>query len=286
MIISVRVVLLVTLLGLTLVDRRDLAAMVVVPARAGCPCRLLPPGRRRPVARPAGRRGRCRLPADARVDPLPEAAAALPDRTGAGRGADGGFATAVTASGLATSSCCWAACSASRDPDLASYLAVREPLDADHAGGRAARRLGRSACSSSGPGAGERGLRVGVPPDLPAADGLPAALRRSRPGHPRAADCSRTCSARCRSTGAASMYGRPAAGSPRSPPSAPTGWTGTSSNPLFDEAWASSAPVRQNRPLSPAGLSGCSAAVPLQIGLRTFGLVAVERGERRSTRPS
>jgi signal transduction histidine kinase len=49
------------------------------------------------------------------------------------------------------------------------------------------------------------------------------------------------------------------------------------SNPLFDEAWASSAPGRQSHPLSPAALSGCAAAVPLQIGLRTFGLVAMER---------
>jgi signal transduction histidine kinase len=48
-------------------------------------------------------------------------------------------------------------------------------------------------------------------------------------------------------------------------------------NPLFDEAWASSSPVRQTQPLSPAALSGSAAAVPLQIGLRTFGLVAIER---------
>ena len=50
-------------------------------------------------------------------------------------------------------------------------------------------------------------------------------------------------------------------------------------NPLFDEAWASSSPVRQSQPLSPAALSGSAAAVPLQIGLRTFGLVAIEREE-------
>ena len=48
------------------------------------------------------------------------------------------------------------------------------------------------------------------------------------------------------------------------------------SNPLFDEAWASSSPVRQAHPLT-AGGSGSAAAVPLQIGLRTFGLVAIER---------
>jgi signal transduction histidine kinase len=48
-------------------------------------------------------------------------------------------------------------------------------------------------------------------------------------------------------------------------------------NPLFDEAWASSSPVRQTRPLTPTALSGSAAAVPLQIGLRTFGLVAIER---------
>jgi signal transduction histidine kinase len=50
-------------------------------------------------------------------------------------------------------------------------------------------------------------------------------------------------------------------------------------NGLFDEAWASSSPVRQSRPLSPAALSGHAAAVPLQIGLRMFGLVAMERQE-------
>jgi signal transduction histidine kinase len=49
-------------------------------------------------------------------------------------------------------------------------------------------------------------------------------------------------------------------------------------NPLFDEAWASSSPVRQSQPLSPEGV-GCAAAIPLQIGLRTFGLVAIERLE-------
>src|SRR4051794_31163891 len=48
------------------------------------------------------------------------------------------------------------------------------------------------------------------------------------------------------------------------------------SGPLFDEAWASSVPVRQSMPLSSGG-TGFSAAIPLQIGLRTFGLVAVER---------
>jgi signal transduction histidine kinase len=49
-------------------------------------------------------------------------------------------------------------------------------------------------------------------------------------------------------------------------------------NPLFDEAWASSVPTRQSTPLS-AGQTGSSAAIPLQIGLRTFGLVAIERAE-------
>jgi signal transduction histidine kinase len=46
-------------------------------------------------------------------------------------------------------------------------------------------------------------------------------------------------------------------------------------SPLFDDAWASSVPVRQRHPLTTGG-SGTSAVIPLQIGLRTFGLVAIE----------
>jgi signal transduction histidine kinase len=49
-------------------------------------------------------------------------------------------------------------------------------------------------------------------------------------------------------------------------------------HPLFDEAWASSAPVRQSPGLS-AGRQGHAAVLPLRVGLRTFGLVAVERGQ-------
>jgi signal transduction histidine kinase len=47
-------------------------------------------------------------------------------------------------------------------------------------------------------------------------------------------------------------------------------------HPLFDEAWATSAPVRQGVPLSENG-AGYAAVLPLRLGLRTFGLVAVER---------
>ncbi len=50
------------------------------------------------------------------------------------------------------------------------------------------------------------------------------------------------------------------------------------SSSLFDEAWASSVPARQSSPLSP-GTAGASAVIPLQIGLRTFGLVAIERAQ-------
>ena len=50
--------------------------------------------------------------------------------------------------------------------------------------------------------------------------------------------------------------------------------------PLFDEAWAASSPVRHDSPLT-AHTTGFSAVIPLQIGLRTFGLVAMER-----TRPA
>ncbi len=51
-----------------------------------------------------------------------------------------------------------------------------------------------------------------------------------------------------------------------------------SDGPLFDEAWASAVPVRHDKALT-AGRQGFSAAVPLRIGLRTFGLVAMERSE-------
>jgi signal transduction histidine kinase len=47
-------------------------------------------------------------------------------------------------------------------------------------------------------------------------------------------------------------------------------------NPLFDEAWASSTVMRSSQPLSPRTI-GYSAVLPLRIGLRTFGLIALER---------
>jgi signal transduction histidine kinase len=49
-------------------------------------------------------------------------------------------------------------------------------------------------------------------------------------------------------------------------------------HPLFDEAWAASAPVRQGVPFSESR-AGYAAVLPLRLGLRTFGLVAVERAE-------
>jgi len=48
--------------------------------------------------------------------------------------------------------------------------------------------------------------------------------------------------------------------------------------PMFDEAWASSATVQHATALTP-GTTGFSALIPLQIGLRTFGLVAMERSQ-------
>jgi len=48
--------------------------------------------------------------------------------------------------------------------------------------------------------------------------------------------------------------------------------------PLFDEAWAASALVRRDSALTEGDI-GFSAVIPLQIGLRTFGLVAMERTE-------
>ena len=47
---------------------------------------------------------------------------------------------------------------------------------------------------------------------------------------------------------------------------------------LFDEAWATSSPMRASQALSP-GTTGWSAVLPLRIGLRTFGLVALERSD-------
>jgi len=47
-------------------------------------------------------------------------------------------------------------------------------------------------------------------------------------------------------------------------------------NPLFEEAWATSAPVRAPSALT-VGLQGHAAVLPLRVGLRTLGLVALER---------
>jgi signal transduction histidine kinase len=47
-------------------------------------------------------------------------------------------------------------------------------------------------------------------------------------------------------------------------------------SPLFDEAWASSTPMRSAQALTPR-TTGYSAVLPLRIGLRTFGLLAIER---------
>lgn len=48
------------------------------------------------------------------------------------------------------------------------------------------------------------------------------------------------------------------------------------SHPLFDEAWASSSAVRQAAALSP-GQAGHALVLPLRLGARMFGLVAVQR---------
>lgn len=47
-------------------------------------------------------------------------------------------------------------------------------------------------------------------------------------------------------------------------------------HPLFEEAWASSSPVRSTRLLS-ANQAGASVVLPLRLGLRTVGLLALER---------
>ncbi|MGH8892431.1 MAG: sensor histidine kinase [Actinomycetes bacterium] len=51
-------------------------------------------------------------------------------------------------------------------------------------------------------------------------------------------------------------------------------------HPLFDEAWASGAPVRASATFT-VERSGYSAVLPLRVGLRTFGLVAVERASQQ-----
>jgi signal transduction histidine kinase len=50
------------------------------------------------------------------------------------------------------------------------------------------------------------------------------------------------------------------------------------SHPLFDDAWASSSPVRQASALSP-GRSGHALVLPLRLGVRMFGVVALQRTE-------
>ena len=50
-------------------------------------------------------------------------------------------------------------------------------------------------------------------------------------------------------------------------------------SPLFDEAWAASSPMRSSHAFTP-GTTGYSAVLPLRIGLRTFGLVALESSDQ------
>ncbi len=56
-------------------------------------------------------------------------------------------------------------------------------------------------------------------------------------------------------------------------------------NPQFDEAWASSTAMRSTQPFT-RGTTGHSAVLPLRIGLRTFGLVAVERSHGGAFEPA
>lgn len=49
-------------------------------------------------------------------------------------------------------------------------------------------------------------------------------------------------------------------------------------HPLFEEAWASSSPVRSAAALTEGAVGHC-IVLPLQLGLRTVGLVALERSE-------
>ena len=253
-IISVRVVLLVICCSVTLVDRRDLAAMVVV----ACSCWL-------PLPRPP----RVTQPALVRAQPVAEAVAAcllmmpleplqrsmLPYliAPALAAGLRSGFATAVIASGLATADpAARPTCSASRtrclahatSPTSATWTLIT--LAVGLLGGWV-RRL------QAAPGPPENAayaaayrlisqLRLVVPP----------ALRRSRPSHPVRGPAREPAAGGAVRPGRGLRAGvrRPALA--RSRPRARTGWTGTSTSPLFDEAWASSAPVRPGPAAVPA----------------------------------
>jgi Signal transduction histidine kinase len=279
LIVSVRITLLVLCCSLTLVDRHDavtlvvLALLVVVAMAATAP--LSQPGlfRAQPVAEAIAA---CLL--TVALQPLPESLLPYLIAPALAAGLRSGFATGVTASGLAALTLLLGRLvDRSGAQSLSNYLGIvsqwglitlavgllgawihrlqMAPGPPENAAYASAYRLISQLRLVS------RQLSGGLDPVTLSA-GLLEQLRRAVPFE------------------RGGVYVRASGG--RLSPLAAFGtdrldWDVT--NPLFDEAWASSSPVRQSTPLSPAGLSGSAAAVPLQIGLRTFGLVAMERQE-------
>jgi signal transduction histidine kinase len=279
LILGVRVALLVLCCLLTLVDRHDtatlvvLALLVVVAVAATVPLRQPTLFRYQPVAEAVAA---CLLMVV--LEPLPESLLPYLIAPALAAGLRSGFATGVTASGLAALTLLMGRLVERPDvQSLSDYLAIvsqwtlitlavgllggwihrlqTAPGPPENAAYESAYRLISQLRMVS------RQLSGGLDP-LTLSAGLLEQLQRSVPFD------------------RGGVYVRASGG--RLSPLAALGtdrldWDVT--NPLFDEAWASSSPVRQSHPLSPAALSGSAAAVPLQIGLRTFGLVAMERQE-------
>jgi signal transduction histidine kinase len=283
LILSVRVVLLVLCCSLTLVDRQDastlvvLSLFVVVALVSTAPLPQPRLFRAQPVAEAVVI---CLL--IVLLQPLPESLLPYLIAPTLAAGLRSGFTTGVTASGLATLTLLLGrVVDQDSFQSFSSYLGIvsrwglitfavgmlgawvhqlqTAPGPPENAAYASAYRLISQLRLVS------RQLSGGLDP-VTLSEGLLAQLRRSVPFD------------------RAGVYVRAAGG--RLSPLAAYGtdrldWNVT--NPLFDEAWASSSPVRQSHPLSPAALSGSAAAVPLQIGLRTFGLVAIEREESFDT---
>ena len=276
-ILSVRIVLLVLCCSVTLVDRRDAAALVVVgllvlvALAASAPVVQSSLVRAQPVAEAVAA---CLLMLS--LDPFPRSMLPYLIAPALAAGLRSGFATAVTASGLAAMTLLLGRLAGLSQPvpghryltDVENWTLIMlavgllsgwihrlqvESGPPENAAYASAYRLISQLRMVS------RQLSGGLDP-LSLSAALLEQLQRSVPFD------------------RGGVYVRASGG--RLSPLAAFGtdrldWDVT--NPLFDEAWASSSPVRQTQPLSPASLSGSAAAVPLQIGLRTFGLVAIER---------
>ncbi len=277
-VLSVRTALVLGCAALTLVQRQaaaDVVAVVLllavaVAASLPVPARWAAVAPFQPVAEAVLACGSC-----CSLEPLPETLLPYLLAPALAAGLAGGVRTAVTAAGLGALVLMLGRLIGAETLTWTSYLAVLSRWSLiTLAVGLLGAWVGRLQ-QVGARGAGERRVRRGVPPDLPAPAGLPAALRRARPGDPGPADAGERPHGRRRTTGARSTCAPPAAGCPRWRSSAPTGSTGTVEGPLFDEAWAASSPMRSSHAFTP-GTTGYSAVLPLRIGLRTFGLVALE----------